>query len=48
MNMGKQSDSLEGRKKRIRDVIEAEEPDRVPFAPKIGNYYARRLWNFHV
>lgn len=39
--MGKPSDSLEGRKKRIRDVIELREPDRVPFAPKIGNYYAR-------
>ena len=27
--------------KRIKDVVALKEPDRVPFAPKIGNYYAR-------
>ncbi len=27
--------------KRIKDVLALREPDRVPFAPKIGNYYAR-------
>ena len=27
--------------KRIKDVVALKEPDRVPFAPKVGNYYAR-------
>ncbi|MEG2658311.1 MAG: hypothetical protein RSA04_03155, partial [Clostridiales bacterium] len=27
--------------KRINDVVALKEPDRVPFAPKVGNYYAR-------
>lgn len=27
--------------KRIQDVVALREPDRVPFAPKVGNYYAR-------
>ncbi len=29
------------RSQRIKDVVALKEPDMVPFAPKIGNYYAR-------
>ncbi|WP_028308603.1 uroporphyrinogen decarboxylase family protein [Desulfitibacter alkalitolerans] len=29
------------RSQRIKDVVALKKPDRVPFAPKIGNYYAR-------
>lgn len=39
--MEKFEETLEHRKKRIHDVLSLQEPDKVPFAPKIGNYYAR-------
>jgi hypothetical protein len=39
--MGKFESTLEQREERIKKVLNLEEPDCVPFAPKIGNYYAR-------
>lgn len=32
---------LAEKSQRIKDVVALKEPDRVPFAPKVGNYYAR-------
>ncbi len=39
--MGSYESTLVQREERIKKVLNLEEPDRVPFAPKIGNYYAR-------
>ena len=39
--MGSYESTLAQREERIKKVLNLEEPDRVPFAPKIGNYYAR-------
>ncbi|ATW23817.1 uroporphyrinogen decarboxylase family protein [Candidatus Formimonas warabiya] len=39
--MSDTNELLQARSQRIRDVIALKEPDTVPFAPKVGNYYAR-------
>lgn len=41
--MGSYESTLVQREERIKKVLNLEEPDRVPFAPKIGNYYALSL-----
>jgi len=39
--MENSNEMFEVRSQRIKDVIALKKPDVVPFAPKIGNYYAR-------